>query len=146
MYVYILSEIKLYYYIYIYRVYVDSHSLGQLALASKRTASGLNFKAFKTNWTIKGKPPFTSEATLMLNGTTLTKENTIKYLGAILGSDESATHVAHRIKAANGSFFKLHAADMHGGPLSPKAIRHIYIYIYTRYSTYFNIRSTRHPP
>ena len=26
-------------YIYIYRVYVDSHSLGQLALASKRTAS-----------------------------------------------------------------------------------------------------------
>ena len=25
--------------IYIYRVYVDSHSLGQLALASKRTAS-----------------------------------------------------------------------------------------------------------
>ena len=28
-----------YTYIYIYRVYVDSHSLGQLALASKRTAS-----------------------------------------------------------------------------------------------------------
>ena len=26
-------------YIYIYRVYVDSHSLDQLALASKRTAS-----------------------------------------------------------------------------------------------------------
>ena len=25
--------------LYIYRVYVDSHSLGQLALASKRTAS-----------------------------------------------------------------------------------------------------------
>ena len=29
--------------IYIYRVYVDSHSLGQLALASKRTASYLYF-------------------------------------------------------------------------------------------------------
>ena len=29
-------------YIYI-RVYVDSHSLGQLALASKRTASKINF-------------------------------------------------------------------------------------------------------
>ena len=28
-----------YIYIYIYRAYVDSHSLGQLALASKRTAS-----------------------------------------------------------------------------------------------------------
>ena len=44
-------------------------------------AHGLNFNASKTNWTINGKPPFTSEATLMLNGTTLTKENTIKYLG-----------------------------------------------------------------
>ena len=31
--------LRLYIYIYIYRVYVDSHSLGQLALASKRTAS-----------------------------------------------------------------------------------------------------------
>ena len=30
---------SIYIYIYIYRVYVDSHSLGQLALASKRTAS-----------------------------------------------------------------------------------------------------------
>ncbi len=55
-------------------------------------AHGLNFNASKTNLTIKGKPPFTSEATLLLNGTTLTKENTIKYLGAILGNDGSATH------------------------------------------------------
>ena len=31
--------LRLYINIYIYRVYVDSHSLGQLALASKRTAS-----------------------------------------------------------------------------------------------------------
>ena len=31
--------LRLYIYIYIYRVYVDSHSLGKLALASKRTAS-----------------------------------------------------------------------------------------------------------
>ena len=70
-------------------------------------AHGLNFNASKTNWTIKGKPPFTSEATLLLNGTTLTKENTIQYLGAILGNDGSATHVAQRVKAANGSYFKL---------------------------------------
>ena len=34
--------LRLYIYIYIYRVYVDSHSLGQLALASKRTASILH--------------------------------------------------------------------------------------------------------
>ena len=72
-------------------------------------AHGLNFNASKTSWTIKGNPPFTSEATLMLKGTTLTKENTIKYLGAILGNDGSATHVAQRIKAANGSYFKLQA-------------------------------------
>ena len=39
----------------------------------------------------------------------MTKENTIKYLGAILGNDGSATHVAQRIKAANGSYFKLQA-------------------------------------
>ena len=60
----------------------------------------------------------------MLNGTVLTKENTIKYLGAILGNNGSATHVAHRIKAASGSFFQLQAAGMHGGGLSPDAIRH----------------------
>ena len=30
--------------IYVYRVYVDSHSLGQLALASKRTASCIIFR------------------------------------------------------------------------------------------------------
>ena len=107
-------------------------------------AHGLKFNASKTNWTIKGKAPFTSEASLLLNGTTLTKENTIKCLGAILGNDGSATHVAQRIKAANGSYFKLQAAGMHGGGLTPDAIRHIYIY--ARYSTYFNIRSTRHPP
>ena len=34
-------------YIYIYRVYVDSHSLGQLALASKRTASTPNINIDK---------------------------------------------------------------------------------------------------
>ena len=34
-------------YIYIHRVYVDSHSLGQLALASKRTASGKIFLGYK---------------------------------------------------------------------------------------------------
>ena len=62
----------------------------------------------------------------MLNGTTLTKENRIKYLGAILGNDGSATHVAQRVKAANGSYFKLQAAGMHGGGLSPDAIRHMY--------------------
>ena len=56
-------------------------------------AHGLNFNASKTKWTTKGKPPFPSEATLLLNGTTLTKENTIKYIGAILGNDGSATHV-----------------------------------------------------
>ena len=61
----------------------------------------------------------------MLNGTTLTKENRIKYLGAILGNDGSATHVAQRVKAANGSYFKLQAAGMHGGGLSPDAIRHM---------------------
>ena len=85
-------------------------------------AHGLNFNGSTTNWTIKGKPPFTSEATLMLNGTTLTKENAIKYLGTILGNVGSATHVAQRIKAANGSYFKLQAAGMHGGGLSPDAI------------------------
>ena len=83
------------------------------------------FNSSQSNWTIKGKPPFTSEATLLLNGTTLTKENTIKYLGAILGNDGSATHVAQRIKAANGSYFKLQAAGMHGGGLTPDALRHI---------------------
>ena len=68
----------------------------------------------------------------MLNGTVLTKENTIKYLGAILGNNGSATHVAQRIKAASGSFFQLQAAGMYGGGLSPDAIIHdIYIYIYT---------------
>ena len=50
----------------------------------------------------------------------------IKYLGAILGNNGSATHVAQRIKAASGSFFQLQAAGMHGGGLSPDAIRHIY--------------------
>ena len=59
------------------------------------------------------------------NGTALTKENTIKYLGAILGNNGSATHVAHRIKAASGSFVQLQAAGMHGGGLSPDALRHI---------------------
>ncbi len=92
-------------------------------------AHGLNFNGSTTNWTIKGKPPFTSEATLMLNGTTLTPENPIKYIGAILENDGSATHVAQRIKAANGSYFKLQAAGMHGGGLTPDTIRHIYIYI-----------------
>ena len=88
-------------------------------------AHGLNFNASKTKWTIKGKPPFILEATLMLNGTTLTKENTIQYLGAILGNDASATRTwAQRIKAANGSFFKLQVAGMHSGGLSPDAIRH----------------------
>ena len=86
-------------------------------------AHGLKFNESKTNWTIKGKPPFISEATLMLNGTTLTKEDTIKYLGTILGNDGSATHAAQRIKAANGSYFKLQA--LHGGRLSPDAIRHL---------------------
>ena len=56
-------------------------------------AHGLNFNISKTKWTIKGKPPFTSEATMMLNGTTLTKENMIKYLGAILGNDGSTRHM-----------------------------------------------------
>ena len=32
---------------YIYRVYVDSHSLGQLALASKRTASRIQSQRFQ---------------------------------------------------------------------------------------------------
>ena len=41
----------------------------------------------------------------------MTKENTIKYLGAILGNNGSATHVAHRIKAASGSFVQLQAAS-----------------------------------
>ena len=36
-----------------------------------------------------------------------------------------ATHVAQRIKAANGSFFKRQAAGMHDGGLSPDAIRHM---------------------
>ena len=36
-------------YIYI-RVYVDSHSLGQLALASKRTASFVNEKSTNSNY------------------------------------------------------------------------------------------------
>ena len=89
-------------------------------------AHGLNFNASKTNCIIKGKPPFASEATLLLNGTTLTKENTIKYLGAILGNYGSATHVAQRIKAANGSYLKLQAAGMHGGGLTTDEIRHIY--------------------
>ena len=78
-------------------------------------AHGLNFNASNTSWIIKGKPPFTSEPTLMLNGAILTKENTLKYLEAILGDYGSATHVAQRIKAGSGSFFKLQAAGMHGG-------------------------------
>ena len=45
-------------------------------------AHGLNFNASKISWSINGKPPFTTEPTLVLNGTVLTKENTIKYLGA----------------------------------------------------------------
>ena len=61
-------------------------------------AHGLNFNASKTTWSINGKPAFTTEPTLVLKGTVLTKENTIKYLGAILGNNGSATHVAHRIK------------------------------------------------
>ena len=89
-------------------------------------AHGLKFNASKTISTIKGKTHFTSEASLLLNGTTLTKENTKKYLGANLGNDGSATHVAQLIKAANGSYFKLQAAGMHGGALTPDAIRHIY--------------------
>ena len=67
-------------------------------------ARGLNCSASKTNWTIRGKLPFTSEATLMLNGPTLTMENAIKYIGAIL---------AQRIKAANGPFLTLQVACMH---------------------------------
>ena len=58
-------------------------------------AHGLNCNASKTSLTIKGKPPFTAEPTLVLNGSVLTKENTIKYLGAILGNNGSATQVAH---------------------------------------------------
>ena len=37
---------SIYIYIYIYRVYVDSHSLGQLALASKRTAELVYINAY----------------------------------------------------------------------------------------------------
>ena len=44
-------------------------------------AHGLNCNASKTSWSINVKPPFTTEPTLVLNGTVLTKENTIKYLG-----------------------------------------------------------------
>ena len=66
---------------------------------------------------------------MMMNGITLTKENTIKYLGAILGNDGFSTQVAQRIKSANVSFFKQQAAGMHGGGSSPDAIRHICMYI-----------------
>ena len=106
-------------------------------------AHGLNINASKTSWSINRKPPFTTEPTLVLNGTVLTKENTIKYLGVILGNNGSATHVPQRIKASSGSFVQQQAAGMRGGGLSPDAIRHIYIY--ARYSTCFDIRSTRHP-
>ena len=85
---------------------------------------GLNLNVSKTSWTIIGKTPFTSE--LMLSGTLLSMENTFKYLGADLGNKRSSTHVAQRIKAANGAFYKLQAAGVHGGGLSPEAVRHIY--------------------
>ena len=41
---------SIYMYIYIYRVYVDSHSLGQLALASKRTASIIKIQINKLSF------------------------------------------------------------------------------------------------
>ena len=88
---------------------------------------GLHFNASKNLLEHQWKAALHYRPTLVLNGTVLTKETTIKYLGAILGNNGSATHVAQRIKAGSGSFFQLQAVCMHGGGLSPDAIRHMYI-------------------
>ena len=93
---------------------------------------GLNFNVSKTSWTIIGKAPFASEPAVMLSGTVLSMENRFKYLMADLGSKGSSTHVAQRIKAANGAFYKLQAAGVQAVDSVPK-----------QYDTYIRSLSNR---
>jgi len=87
---------------------------------------GLMFNPAKTLCSTFGPNIYTSDPQWYLNGTQLQNSDSIKYLGAYLGSKASQLHVQDRISAANKSYYALQAAGLHKDGVNPATAGYIH--------------------
>jgi hypothetical protein len=79
-------------------VYIDNH--------------GLSFNPDKTSCVIFGKNPFSASPKWKLDDTVLNIDNSMKYLGTMLGDFSGSLHTQTRIKAATRAFYGVQSAGI----------------------------------
>ena len=87
---------------------------------------GLSFNPHKTECLIKGVNPFNVTPTWKIKGVPVSINQKLKYLGTILDSTNSNSHVSERVQSANKAFYSLQAAGLKSNSVSPQTAFNIY--------------------
>ena len=89
------------------------------------TENGLSFNATKTECVTFGKCHLEPSPSWSLNGTKLSEETKLSYLGAVLSNDNHA-HVHKRMQACRQKFFSLQGAGMCPNGVKPNVAAHLW--------------------
>ena len=75
---------------------------------------------------IKGVNPFNVTPTWKIKGVPVSINQNLKYLGTILDSTNSNSHVSERVQSANKAFYSLQATGLKSNSVSPQTAFRIY--------------------